>query len=497
MVPVQRRALLVGLGRSGAQVAAAHYLHKQAYTIAVSERQARERFSASLADLAELRIEYEFSCPQPSGLDKADLICYSAAVRPRLPVRAKAETLRLPWTTEMNLFLSALSTRPWCVTGSNGKTTTTSLLAHVLEQVVDSPVYVGGNIGYSLLADVETLSEHTTVVLELSSFQLEDAKLASGSPTTASPRVSFTPRVAIVTHVVPNHLDYHKDFDEYVAAKRHLVDCSDNDSIVVLNRSDPTSFSFGTGAKARVVSFGLEDGFDGAGTFVAEGVFYYRSSQGTLVPIVKRDALRLRGRHNDENVASVIAAVCGYFDATSDGDWSRHHAGELGSALCSFSPLAHRTECVGIVAERSFINDSKATTPQAAMAAIASTPKPFVLLAGGVGKGMCFGRFVDEAVKGASGLCFFGANAKALAGQSSVRAAQLGFVQLAIEACETLDQAFARATAMAPEQSTVLLSPACASLDQYPSYIERGLHFRSLVENYAADNEPSGCDALA
>ncbi|HEX4148691.1 MAG TPA: Mur ligase family protein, partial [Pirellulales bacterium] len=333
-------------------------------------------------------------------------------------------------TSEIELFLNACPARVAGVTGSNGKSSTATMLARILESA-GFQTWLGGNLGGSLLADLPRMRAEDIVVLELSSFQLHWLTKAARLP-----------EVAIVTNCTPNHLDWHPGWEHYVTAKQRLL--GRPDQCVVLNAADGEVRSWQRLAPGRTVLAEVEP----AGP--APGVL---------------------GLHQRQNAACAAAAArilgCS--------------AAAIADGLQRFRGLPHRLELVMNSGGRAFYNDSKSTTPEATVAALAAMNRPVWLLAGGYDKGVDFSALSQAIVTRARGAVFYGATAAAL-GRATAEISP-GFV---VDVVSTLDEAVARAATLAVAGEAVLLSPACASFDQFWDFHQRGQRFVELVRSLAS-----------
>ncbi|GIW71516.1 MAG: UDP-N-acetylmuramoylalanine--D-glutamate ligase [Planctomycetota bacterium] len=475
-----RRVVLLGLGRFGGQLAAARWFCEAGARVLVTDLKPASALADSLARLEGLPIEFRLGGHDERDLLGADLVCVSPAVPRQAPLRRLLAERAIPWTTEMNLAAAALPAPPLGVTGSNGKTTTASLLASALAAGLQRRVHLGGNMGQPLLGRLHEIGSQDLVVLELSSFQLEDLRDGPG----------IRPQLALITNVLPNHLDRHGTLEAYVACKRTLVEGLGPEGLAVLNREDPIVRSFEAVARrrgARVVTFGLRRPPRGAGAaaFLAQGRLVYRDETGAERCYGEAAALRLCGRHNLANVLAVVAA-CGALGARAE---------RVAAALAAFRPLPHRLELVAEHGGVLYVNDSKATTPEAAAAAVQAYAGRAVLLAGGAGKGTSLLPLARAAVAArARAVIAYGqcrAEIAAAVATAAAAAPRRPGARPPVEVCEGLEEAFVRAQAHARPGSVVLLSPGCASYDQYLCYEERGAHFRRLVGEWLA-RRPAG-----
>jgi UDP-N-acetylmuramoylalanine--D-glutamate ligase len=429
-----RRVTLMGLGRHGGGVGAAKYLAAAGARLTISELAGADELAESLAALRGLPI-HAVHCGghDPRDFVETDCVVVNPAVRPDHPLLPLARASGARITSEIELFLDVCPARVIGVTGSNGKSTTATMLHEILS-AAGLRTWLGGNIGTSLLDRAETMSADDWVVLELSSFQL--AHLSDAAPAV---------EIAVVTNCTPNHLDWHANFSDYEAAKRRLLRAAG--TLAILNPHDPISSGWKqqTAAKCR-----------------------------PSWPLAAIGNLAVDGDHNRQNAALAAAAAeaAGVSESIIRG------------ALSSFRGLRHRLQGVGDVAGRRFYNDSKATSPAASAAAAAALDGPLWLVAGGVSKNAPLEEWAARVVERTSGAAVFGAAGKALAESLCAMRADFNVMRF---------NALAEAVAWCWRQSKVgdaiLLSPACASFDQFSDFEARGDAFCAWVGALAAREE--------
>ncbi len=346
---------------------------------------------------------------------------------------------------------------PVCgITGSSGKTTTTSLVAAAFA-AARKPHILGGNIGAGLLAQLGAGTAESWAVLEISHTQLQ--LLERG------------PDVAAVTNVTPNHLDQF-DWEEYVALKRRLVQNQPPHACAILNAGDTVSLSFRNVIAGRVVWFNAA--LAHGDCFYLDGEALIARRGGAETAFLRRGEIALRGAHNVENVlcAAATAAACGIDLETVAG------------AVRRFRPVAHRLELVGSVNGVTYVNDSIATSPERTLAGMRSFEEPLILLLGGREKKLPLGELVREANARARAVILFGEAAPLL--EAAFREHSDEGPRTAVVRTETLSEAVAAAHARALPGDVVLLSPACTSFDAYPNFERRGEEFRRLAGELAA-----------
>jgi len=429
-----RRITLMGLGRHGGGVAAARYLARAGARVTISDLAGADALAESLAGLADVPLaRAALGSHDEADFRNAELLVVNPAVPLGHPLLTLARENGARLTSEIELFLEACPARIIGVTGTNGKSTTAAMIAAMLERENDRQsagrrAWLGGNIGRSLLPHLTDISADDWVVLELSSFQLAHLSAAARMPD-----------IAVVTNCSADHLDWHGSYERYVAAKQRMV-CEQGPSArAVLNFLDPEVNGWASLAGGRAV------------------------------PPWALDALPdllLPGLHNRHNAACAAAAArtAGCSDESIRG------------ALAEFRGLEHRLELVARKSGRLFFNDSKSTTPESTRAALAAVEAPVWLLAGGQDKGVCFRGLGQSIVQKARGAAFFGRARECL--RSALGAQDPAFDVFTIERmADALDWCWSRSR----PGHAILLSPACASFDQFQDYQDRGRQFARLV----------------
>ena len=427
--------LVVGLERSGA--ACARALWKRGEPVIGVDINEPEQSAA----LRSEGIEISTHSDGAEELERARAVVRSPGVPNEAAVLVAARAAGIPIYSELELGWRMLESPFVAVTGTNGKTTTVELLGEIW-RAAGKPVVVAGNVGTAVSSLVDEIGPETTVICEASSFQLEDS-------------VAFDPDVAVLLNIEPDHLDRHGDFDSYRRAKLELFAFQGSDDVAVGTKA---MLELG-GGEARRVSVSVEaDG--GADLELRDGLICWEG-----VALLAASEVRLRGAHNLEN------ALCAAAAALSSGI----DAEAVVSALRSFAGVRHRLEEIGTSGGVLWVNDSKATNVASAVVALAAFEQPIVLIAGGEAKGQEFGALAEAAAASVRAAFLIGE------GTELIASAFEGIVEYS--RCEGLDQAISEAHQAAIEGDVVLLSPACASFDQFPGGFEqRGDQFRRNVQ---------------
>ncbi len=450
MIPLDgRRVLVMGLGLFGGGVGAVRFLCREGALVTVTDLRPAEALPESLQALESLPVAYRLGGHEASDFRSADLVVANPGVPRSSRFLKVAEKSGVPVTTEVCLFVERCSAPVVGVTGSSGKTTTTSLVGEMLRRKTPRTM-VGGNIGGSLLDRLEEISSDTHVVLELSSFQLD--RLSD---------MEWSPQTAVITNFAPNHLDMHGSLEAYKRAKRQIMAHQGAPDVVVLNGDDPEVRQWAGDGSRIVFSTKRRSGCD---VFLDDGEIRHRvgNSEKTVCPSTE---VALPGRHNLANaLAACGAALC---NGVCEAD--------IATVLRSFSGVPHRLERVADIGGVTYYNDSIATSPDRTRVALEALPSDVVLIAGGYDKGLAFDALGCHIGRKVSDLILTGQTADAIAasvpGGSSTR----------ILWVDSLDAAVFAAARLAESGATVLFSPASASYDSFRNFEERGDRFRKLV----------------
>ncbi len=383
---------------------------------------------------------------------EVDIIFRTPGMSFHLPELSAARKKGIAVTSEMEVFFDLCPATVFAITGSDGKTTTTTLIAKMLEQE-GKTVHVGGNIGTPLLPIIDKIKPEDFVVVELSSFQLISMRKS--------------PDVAVVTNVAPNHLDVHKDMDEYVEAKRNIILHQNAFSRTVLNYDNEITNGFRPDARGQSLGFSHERRVKNGSWLDSEGVLHmcYR---GIDVPILDRKEIAILGDHNVDNYLAAIAAVWGYVSADC-----------IRTVARTFMGVPHRIELVREVNGVKYYNDSIASSPTRTIAGLKVFDGNVILLAGGYDKHIPFqpmAPYINDKVKL---LLLSGPTADAI--ETAVRDDESYTGSCEIIKLGSIDEAVALAHERALPGDVVTLSPACASFDAFPNFAARGDHFKDLV----------------
>ncbi len=439
-----KRVLIIGLKRTGVSVT--RFVAQRGGRVRITDRQTEMQLTEERAQLVDIAPEMCLGTEDETLLNDVDLVIPSPGVPCTAPLLIAAQRRGIPVWSEIELAFRFLRSPILAVTGTNGKSTTTTLLGELLQEH-GQRVFVGGNLGTPLLDAVNGDAE--VVVAEVSSFQLEWVE-------------QFRPRIGIWLNLTEDHLDRHGTLAAYGAAKRALFVRQESTDWAIINRHDPEVQRSIPGLSGQIFSFGWDS--------VAHGVWIDSVGQYLIVSIAGQETrialtgLRLYGRHNLENVMAAVGAAT-LWGVSSD---------VVERVLARFTGLRHRLELVATKQGVSYFDDSKGTNVGAVVQSLASFAGPVILLAGGVDKGGDYAPLRPLIQTKVKKLILFGAARDLISSALGNETDTL--------VVDTLDEAVRAAATAAYAGDTVLLSPACASFDQFRSYAHRGEVFRAAVE---------------
>ena len=450
-----KRVLVVGLGRSG--VASALFLKSRGARVTVSDAKSEDQLREQIPALLDAGIAVETGAHGERTFQNQDLIVVSPGVPADAEPLVQARALGQPVIGEIELASHFLPGPVVAITGSNGKTTTTTLVGEILVGA-GLKTLVGGNIGTAAISLADQATSETVIVLEVSSFQLETIE-------------TFRPKVAVVLNVTPDHLDRHRTFAAYVDAKARIFENQQPDDFAVLNADDPTCVELAGRTRAQVFWFSRKRDVE-AGAFVRDGRICFRrdGSEQQIMPVSE---IPLKGSHNLDNA---LAAACASALMGCPPE-------KIRAAIRNFKAVEHRLEYVTTIRGVEYYNDSKATNVDATIKALESFPANIHLILGGKDKGSDYTVLNDLLRQRVKSVYTIGAAAEKI--QSHTKGATQ------IVSSGTLESAVKRAASAAQSGDVVLLAPACASFDQFQNYEHRGRAFKQLVSDLAATSSPS------
>lgn len=441
-----RKVAVLGIGVSNTPLL--RLLAQAGACVTACDKKSESELGERAAELRALGIQLYTGPDYLDGVEAsgAELIFRTPGMRPDLPALARARARGAEVTSEMEVFFAVCPCPIIAVTGSDGKTTTTTVIAEML-RAAGRRVFLGGNIGTPLLDQTGQMSPDDLCVLELSSFQLMS--------------MSQSPHIAVVTNLAPNHLDVHRSMDEYVDAKRNIFRFQAPDDILVLNLDNAITRSFAAESGAEVRFFSrLDQPVHGVWLDGDRIVFDGQE-------LMRRDDIRIPGEHNVENYMAACAAVAGLVPPAVMRQVAREFPG-----------VEHRLELVRAIGGTMWYNDSIASSPTRAIAGLKCFDGPIVLIAGGYDKHIPFDELGREICARVDTLLLCGATADKI--EAAVNTAGSAKKPRMLR-FENLDDTVRKAYELAQPGDTVLFSPACASFDQFPNFMKRGERFKELV----------------
>jgi len=439
-----KKVLVVGLARTG--IATALFCAERGARVTATEARPELEIAETAAKLRSAGVTLELGGHRPETFVQQDLIVPSPGVPPMMPALAAARAIGVPVWSEIELAWRFLRGRLICITGSNGKTTTTSLIGHILE-TAGFPVQVAGNIGTPLISRVDISSDTSFTVVEASSFQLESIS-------------AFRPDISVLLNLTPDHLDRHGSIEAYAAAKARIFENQTEEDAAVINAEDAVAPQYAP-AGARVFWFSRVKRVAN-GCYLRGDEIVFRC-EGTETVLLERKDIGLRGSHNIENVLAAAAAA----------RLAGAQPAAIAEGVRTFAGVEHRIEYVATISGVEYFNDSKATNVDATLKALDAFPGKVVVILGGKDKGSDF-RILRQALRSRARMALLIGSAA-----DKIETELAGVIP--VERAETMARAVEIASRRAQPGDTVLLAPACASLDQFENYEHRGRVFKQLV----------------
>ncbi len=455
-----KRVVILGAARQG--VALARWLAKHSALVTLSDKRSeaelasvRETLRHSLGSQGGLPIQWALGGHPVELLDRADMLCLSGGVPLILPIVQEAARRGIPISNDTQIFMEAVPCKTIGITGSAGKTTTTTLVGQMAKDAYGDRAYIGGNIGDPLINYVDEMKPTDLAILEISSFQLE--------------QMTISPNVAAILNITPNHLDRHGTMEAYTAAKARILEFQSPKDIAVLGRDDAGAWNLRDKVKGKLHSFGfskMEE--DAEGTYFDDGILYLYDHR-VDIPLLRREQIQLRGDHNVSNILAAFAI----------GHAAGFPLDAMLTAAEDFRGAPHRLELVRELRGVRWYNDSIATAPERTIADIRSFDEPIVLLLGGRDKDLPWDDLANLIRQRVDHVVLFGEAAgkieKAVAASSAER-------PLTMDRVERLQDAVIKANEVAESGDVVLLSPGGTSFDEFKDFEERGEKYRLWVQ---------------
>lgn len=450
------RILVIGAARQG--LATARHLSRRGAAVILNDQRQPDQLVDARTALAGLPIEWVLGSHPMDLLDRTDLVCVSGGVPLTLPILVEAVRRGLPLTNDSQIFMDEVTCPVVGITGSAGKTTTTTLvgrMAHLAAGTAHN-AWVGGNIGTPLIDQVDEIHSQDRVVLELSSFQLE--------------LMHTSPHTAAVLNITPNHLDRHGNMQAYTAAKAHILAHQFPADSAILGREDAGAWGLAGQVQGHLSSFGFHRPSAGqSGTFMEDEFFWFTDGSCDL-RLLPASLVKLRGAHNQLNVlaACAIALAAGFPSEV------------LAEAVQDFNGVPHRLEFVRTCNGAHWYNDSIATAPERSMAAVRAFNEPLVLMLGGRDKNLPWEKLAELIHQRVDHVVIFGEATDKIA--RAIGPVQSGDRPLTIQKCPGVESAVQAAARVAKPGDVVLFSPGGTSFDEFIDFEERGERFTEWVK---------------
>jgi len=449
-----KRVLILGAARQG--LALARWLSLHGARVTLSDIRSADELRVARESLAEFQIDWALGGHPLELLDLTDMLCLSGGVSLTLPIVAEAIKRGIPLSNDTQIFMEVVPCKTIGITGSAGKTTTTTLVGQMAKNAYGDKAYVGGNIGNPLISHVDNMQPGDVAILEISSFQLD--------------QMTISPNIAAILNITPNHLDRHGTMEAYTASKTRILEFQSKEDAAILGHDDKGTWNLRNKVKGKLFTFSLhklEEGLDGA--YVDDDLLNLRDGNMYL-PLILREKIALRGDHNVLNVLAAFAIG--------------HSAGftldAMLEAVEDFRGVPHRLEFVRELRGVRWYNDSIATAPERSMAAIRSFDEPIVLLLGGHDKNLPWEDLVRLMGERVDHVVLFGEAAEKIEG--TVNRLGLREKRITVSRAEHLHEAVIQAAEVAEAGDVVLLSPGGTSFDEFKDFSERGERFRAWVQ---------------
>lgn len=449
----KKRVAIIGLGTSN--VPLIDYFHNLGSLVKVFDNRGEDKIDKEIIDkLNEYHINGYFGEDNLKYLEGFDYIFRSPSCMPTQPELVQAKNKGAIVTSEIEQVLRLSPSTVIGVTGSDGKTTTTTLICELLK-AEGYNCFLGGNIGTPLFTKIKDMRPEDYVVLELSSFQLMGMEIS--------------PKIAVVTNITPNHLNIHKDYQEYIDAKKNIYRSQDEDGILVINKDNDITKDFYKDAKGKVRFFSHKELLDNGVIFDESDKVIKVCDDGIRKHLIKQKDMKLKGEHNCENACAAIAAT---LDAVKEDTTKR--------TIEEFAGVEHRLEFIRDINGVKWYNDSIGTSPTRTIAGLNSFEEKIVLIAGGYDKHLDYEPIAKPIINNVSKLILMGATAEKI--EEVVRDEMIKTGKdIPIYRCTTLKEVADKAKEVATKGEIVLFSPASASFDMFKNFADRGNQFKDIV----------------
>ena len=444
-----KRVLVVGLGKSG--TAAIEALLSLGASCAVQDAKSVEKLEPKLLEMLEKNNIAHYLGIEPGPSEQFDMLVLSPGVPPALRFIQNAKQNGSGIIGELELAFRMSKGKFIAITGTNGKTTTTTLVGEIFKNA-GKDAYVAGNIGLPVTSVVRETKDDSWIITETSSFQLETIK-------------NFKPVISAFLNISPDHLDRYKNMQNYIGAKAKIFENQNENDYFIVNYDEKEIYELSSKCKAKVIPFSRVTALEDVGVFIKEDKITIGNEDGELIEVCAAGDLLIPGAHNLEN--ALAATAIAYFAGIS--------VPVIAETLSTFAGVEHRLEFCRELEGVRFINDSKGTNPDASIKAVEAIKGPIILIAGGADKNLKFEAFIEAFGDKVKHMMLLGATAENI----KETAERKGFNKSII--LKNMEECVNAAFESAEPGYTVLLSPACASLDMYSCFEERGVHFKNCV----------------
>ena len=449
-----KRVLILGAARQG--LALARWLALHGAHVTLSDMRSADELRTVREALADVQVDWALGGHPLALLDTTDVLCLSGGIPLTLPIVAEAVSRGIPLSNDSEIFMEVVPCKTIGITGSAGKTTTTTLVGRMAKNAYGDKAYIGGNIGDPLINYVDNMKADDVAILELSSFQLE--------------QMTISPNVAAILNITPNHLDRHGTMETYTAAKARILEFQSKNDIAVLGHDDKGAWNLRNKVNGKLFTFSLhelDEGLDGA--YYHDGLLNLRDGNAYL-PLILREKILLRG---DYNVANVLAAF-------TIGHAAGFPLDAMLDAVEDFHGVPHRLELVRELNGVRWYNNSIASAPERTIAVIHAFDEPIVLLLGGRDKNLPWEELMQLVNERVDHVVLFGEAAEKI--QKTVDSLGLSQKRFTLSRANGLHEAVRQAAEVAEAGDVVLLSPGGTSFDEFKDFEERGERFRTWVQ---------------
>jgi UDP-N-acetylmuramoylalanine--D-glutamate ligase len=443
-----KKVAVVGIGVSN--IPLIHFLHGLGAKVTAFDKKTEEQLGETAADFRKKGIELSLGENYLQNLKGFEVIFKTPSMRIDSEALMEAKREGAYITSEMEEFVRYCPAKVYGITGSDGKTTTTTIVYNLLKEEGYN-TWVGGNIGTPLFSKIEEIAPDDKVVLELSSFQLMT--------------MDTSPEVAVVTNLTPNHLDMHKGMEEYVLSKKNILKYQSRNDLLILNMDNEITNSFVAEAHGKTVLFSSRKVVSN-GAYYGEGKLYLFGKE-----VCRKEDIVIKGTHNIENYLAAFLAVSGEVSLET-----------MKRVASSFRGVSHRNELIRELDGVKYYNDSIGSSPTRTLATISVFEEPVILIAGGYDKNIPFEPLAEEGYSKIKALILLGVT-KTKIKEVFDKVIDEKKLQLPIYMVQTLEDAVYKAKGISKEGDSVVLSPACASFDMFPNFEVRGNRFKDLVNS--------------